>query len=80
MALFKKRPTMAIIHCSATSEGMNFGAEDINRWHLNKGWAGIGYHIVIKLDGTVEELLPNMNFREFDAGLTLARVKIKGPK
>jgi N-acetylmuramoyl-L-alanine amidase len=43
------------IHCSATSEKQNFGAADINKWHRAKGWACIGYHYVIKRDGTIEE-------------------------
>lgn len=44
-----------VIHCSATSEKQNFGAADINKWHRAKGWACIGYHYVIKRDGTIEE-------------------------
>lgn len=42
------------IHCSATSEKQNFGAADIDKWHRSKGWACIGYHYVIKRDGTLE--------------------------
>lgn len=44
-----------IIHCSATAEGRDFRAKDIDAWHRNQGWAGIGYHYVIDLDGTVEK-------------------------
>lgn len=29
-------------------------AETIHRWHLQNGWAGIGYHFVIRKDGTIE--------------------------
>lgn len=43
-----------IIHCSATKEGVDFHAADINRWHLEQGFAMIGYQFVIDLDGTVE--------------------------
>lgn len=42
-----------IIHCSATSEGKAFSVEDIRRWHLQRGFADIGYHFVIYLDGSV---------------------------
>lgn len=42
------------IHCSATREGQPFGASDIDKWHRAQGWNGIGYHFVIKLDGTRE--------------------------
>lgn len=43
-----------IVHCTATIEGKNFKAADIDRWHKQKGWDGIGYHYVVDLDGTVE--------------------------
>ena len=43
-----------ILHCSATPEGRSHDAEDINRWHRAKGWSGIGYHYVIKINGIVE--------------------------
>jgi N-acetylmuramoyl-L-alanine amidase len=54
MSKFKSKPTMVVIHCSATKEGQFFNADDIDRWHKARGWSGIGYHIVILLDGTVE--------------------------
>ena len=43
-----------VIHCSATPEGREVTAEEIDRWHKERGWSGIGYHYVILLDGTVE--------------------------
>lgn len=43
-----------VIHCSATKEGQNIKAADIDRWHREQGWAMIGYNYVIDLDGTVE--------------------------
>lgn len=48
-----------VVHCSATVEGKDFDAADINNWHLQRGWSGIGYHYVIKLDGTVEKGRPD---------------------
>lgn len=42
-----------IIHCSATVEGRHFTVGDIDRWHKQNGWRGIGYHYVIYLDGSV---------------------------
>ena len=41
-----------IVHCSATKAGQYFDASDIDRWHKERGWSGIGYHYVILLDGT----------------------------
>lgn len=47
-----------IVHCSATPEGKEFHASDIDRWHKQRGFNGIGYHYVITLDGKVEEGRP----------------------
>lgn len=58
-SLAGKKATRAIkmiaVHCSATPEGRDFDASDIDAWHRNRGWNGIGYHYVVKLDGTVEK-------------------------
>lgn len=43
-----------IIHCSATPEGKDFRASDIDRWHKSQGWNCIGYNFVIDLDGNIE--------------------------
>lgn len=43
-----------IIHCSATRAGQDFTAADIDRWHRQRGFRSIGYHFVVRLDGTVE--------------------------
>ncbi len=42
-----------ILHCSATPEGHDYTVADIDRWHRERGFNGIGYHYVIYLDGTV---------------------------
>ena len=34
---------------------MNTDAAEIDRWHRERGWLKIGYHFVIKRDGTIEE-------------------------
>lgn len=46
--------TGIVIHCSATREGQFIDAAEIRRWHLAKQWSDIGYHFVIRLDGTIE--------------------------
>ena len=51
-----KRPIDRIfLHCSATPEDRDVSADDIRQWHKNKGWRDIGYHYVVRLDGTLEE-------------------------
>lgn len=43
-----------VIHCAATPPDLDIGAEEIDRWHRERGWLMIGYHIVIRRDGTIE--------------------------
>lgn len=43
-----------VVHCSATPEGRDIDIRDIDAWHRAKGWNGVGYHFVIKLDGTIQ--------------------------
>lgn len=47
-----------IIHCSATKVGQDFNVTDIDRMHRARGFNMIGYHYIIKLDGTIEEGRP----------------------
>lgn len=43
-----------ILHCSATNDDLDINANMIDNWHRKRGWRSIGYHYVIKLDGTLE--------------------------
>lgn len=47
-----------IIHCSATPEGRDVTAKEIDRWHRARGFRCIGYHFVVRLDGSVERGRP----------------------
>jgi len=42
-----------IIHCTATPPHLDIGVEDVDRWHKQKGWKGIGYHYLIDLRGHI---------------------------
>lgn len=44
-----------IIHCSATPPKLDIGAAEIDRWHRQRGWNEIGYHFVIRKNGTLEK-------------------------
>lgn len=46
------------LHCAATRPSMQVGVKEIRAWHKAKGWSDIGYHFVIKRDGTVEKGRP----------------------
>lgn len=39
-----------ILHHSAAS---NCSADDVDRWHKNKGWTCIGYHFFVRKDGSI---------------------------
>lgn len=43
-----------IIHCSATRPEQDIGADIIRHWHQRQGWRDIGYHHIIRRDGTLE--------------------------
>lgn len=48
---------MIVIHHTGSPD-MDASAEQIHQWHLGNGWAGIGYHYVIRKDGTIERGRP----------------------
>lgn len=49
--LSKRRSTTRIIlHHAAASK---CSAQQIHRWHLANGWVGIGYHFLVRKDGSV---------------------------
>ena len=47
--------TLIIIHCSAVRPDQQSSAAQIDSWHRDRGFKfGIGYHYVIRRDGTIE--------------------------
>ena len=50
----REKTEFIVIHCAATKPSMDTSAADIDRWHRERGWLKIGYHFVIKRDGTIE--------------------------
>lgn len=53
-----RKITHIVIHCTATVEKKPFTAKDIDAWHREKGWKGIGYHYVVGINGEIEEGRP----------------------
>ncbi len=48
-----------IVHCAATRPNMDIGVKEIRHWHVHGNkWQDIGYHFVIRRDGTVENGRP----------------------
>ena len=58
MRMLAQRPiTHIVIHTSASYSGgriLDPSAKDIDRWHRAKGWRSIGYHYVVRRDGSIE--------------------------
>ena len=44
-----------IVHCTATPAGRDVSAADIDLWHRRRGFRCIGYHYVVRLDGSIEQ-------------------------
>lgn len=48
MNVFVKSIEYIVCHCSATPPSMDIGVDEIDKWHRERGWSKIGYHIVIR--------------------------------
>jgi len=48
------RVDYVVIHTAATKASRDIGVEEIDQWHKDRDWKGIGYHFVIRRDGTLE--------------------------
>ena len=48
---------MIVLHHTGGAD-IDASAEQIDGWHKNNGWSGIGYHFVIRKDGTIERGRP----------------------
>ena len=46
---------LIFVHCSATKPSMDTDIKDIDRWHRERGFLKVGYHFVIKRDGTLQK-------------------------
>lgn len=46
----RSRTTRIILHHAAK---VTCSVQDIQRWHLANGWAGIGYHFFVRKDGNI---------------------------
>ena len=57
-SLENRKTTDAIVIHHIGNTDRDVSAEEVHQWHLNNGWAGIGYHFVIRKDGTIERGRP----------------------
>ena len=54
----RKVTDMIVLHHTGGAD-IDASAKEIDKWHKNNGWAGIGYHYVIRKDGTIEQGRPD---------------------
>lgn len=54
LPLIPERVAFIAVHCSATKPSQDFDVNDIRRMHLQRGFIDVGYHFVIKRDGTIQ--------------------------
>lgn len=54
----QERWTTDLVVVHHTGSDVDASAEQIHGWHLANGWAGIGYHYVVRRDGTIERGRP----------------------
>lgn len=56
-SLSKRRTTdLVVVHHTASASDIT--VDDIHQMHINNGWVGIGYNIVVYPDGTIHEGRP----------------------
>lgn len=60
----RKHSKYIAVHCSDTPADLDIGVDTIRQWHTDplskqgRGWKDVGYHFVIKRDGTIERGRP----------------------
>lgn len=55
----RTKTDMVVIHHTGNPTDDDLSAEEINASHQAQGWTCIGYHYVIRKDGTIEEGRPH---------------------
>lgn len=51
---------MIVVHCTASPDHIDIGANTIKKWHTDpkpagNGWSDIGYHYVVRRNGEIEK-------------------------
>jgi N-acetyl-anhydromuramyl-L-alanine amidase AmpD len=50
----RRKTDFIVVHCSASGPDSDIGVDEIDQWHKDRGWDGIGYHAVIRRSGEIE--------------------------
>lgn len=57
----RKSTKYLVVHVTATPPSSDIGVKEVRAMHRARGWSDIGYHWVIRRDGTVEKGRPEKN-------------------
>ena len=50
---------LLILHCTAVTPIQTSSVEQVNEWHLARGWKnGCGYHFIVRRNGEIEQGRP----------------------
>lgn len=66
----------AIVHCAATPADMDIGRDEIDQWHKDRGWSGVGYHYIIRRSGEIEVGRPITEIGAHVLGMNLRSIGI----
>ena len=69
-------PELIVYHCTATPADMDVDVAMVNDWHQKRGFYDIGYHFLIKRDGTLEVGRPIERYGAHAAGFNKDSVAI----
>lgn len=67
---------LLVVHCSATPPDMDIGVNEIRDWHKQRGWKDVGYHYIIRRDGTIETGRPENMSGAHAVGYNFASIGI----
>ena len=50
----REKTDIIVIHCTQTPKDMDIDVDKVTQWHKERGFVTIGYHYLIKRDGTLQ--------------------------
>ena len=68
--------THVVLHYSATYADQDIGVKEIDAMHRKRGWNGVGYHYVIRRNGTIEQGRPESRIGAHVGGQNTGKIGI----
>jgi hypothetical protein len=64
------------VHCSASDHASHDNVATMRRWHLDRGWRDVGYHLFIRKSGMLEDGRPLEETPAAQAGNNMGTIAI----